>query len=162
MTTDSLNCAPDDPGPLLDLAHAFESRGNGALGFALRWCAGRKLRVFERTDVKRLPRFQWIRQQPKYVSFTRKELAARATAVLPPVLFVAMDWKDPVIAFETALDAYRWLAEALKRLSAITVAPAPPPRKLVSWRCAECGIDRPVGVPRCEVCGNTSKTEVRS
>lgn len=160
MTAESIICAADDPGPLLDLAATFELRGNHTICFALRWCAGRKVRVYERTDVKRAPRFQLVRQQPKY-ALTRKQLADRTAAILPRLIFDAMECRDSVIAFHTPLDAYRWIGEALLRIGRLSIAPTPPARKVHGWTCSACGIERAVGVHRCEVCGGFSKTENR-
>jgi hypothetical protein len=162
VTADPGLCAPDDPGPLIERACVLELNKRVPTATALRWCAGRKIRPYRRTDVKKAPPWQWLRQQAMYPKFTRRELALRAAAVLPALVFDAMECRASVVAFHSSDDAFRWLGEALRRLHQTVSAPPPPPRKVIAWRCRQCGVDRGVGLRGCAVCLATEVLAVRS
>jgi hypothetical protein len=149
----------NDPVPLLVCADYCDEQDKQSIGYALRWCAGHKRRPSHR-NVKRHP-WHWIRQQYRYgSSISKVELSGRAFAVVPRVLFDVQEYDHWRASFSTQMDAYRWLAEGLRRLRSVVEVPAivlPPAPVVVhpeaaTVMCAQCGVVRDRGILDCWVC----------
>lgn len=154
---------PDSPAPLLVCADWCDENEQPNLAFALRWCAARGRRPFRRVEVKRHP-WEWLREQSRYTGLAKTQVAARAAAVLPRLIFDNLDHNrghSHTYAYKGSLGAYSELAAALAGIHAaldlptITVTARPEILRADPITCEGCGVMRARVVELCPVCPPT-------
>lgn len=151
---------PDEPQPLLVMADWCQDHDEPHWSYALKWCAGHRRRPFRRHDVLK-QQWVWVRRQKAYRSLTRAELAVRASAVLPAVVFDHLGgWYSGDVwqaTYMGARPAYLALVKSLQQLRmTLDVPDLPPelvrPTEVELTVCRQCGISRAKFVELCPVC----------